>query len=184
MNNTIRIGMLFSLIVLTLLIIFLQRKEPARISGCRGDKIDMSKMLQYGEPVRNIKLADKNGRVFDLNEYHHQPLLLVFVGGKLKNIKVYDDSLRKHIGDYLDRGLNLVYIYRENVQNRLKVTQSLNMDMYYDDDSLSLFTAFRVYDHYSCIILNREHHVVLSTIVVLAPREIAKIIEYKQSDIF
>jgi hypothetical protein len=100
-----------------------------------------------------------------------------------KSLKVYDDSLHKYLEDYFNFDLHLIYICsecKENPKDKLK----LNGTIYCDNDSQSIFAAFKTFGHASCIIISKDHKMVLSTVSLMAPVELAKIIKYKKNSIF
>jgi cytochrome oxidase Cu insertion factor (SCO1/SenC/PrrC family) len=165
------------------IIVNIQKKQFIYNKICSGDLIDMTKMLQYGEKVSNIEFKDKYGNIFDLEKFKNEPLLLFFIKDNLRNIQIFNDSLDKYIGEYSRKGLKYIFINTDRNNNADSANQT-RLNVYYDTDSLSLCKLFKVYNHGSNIILNKDHKVILSTIKVLFPEELLKIIKYKEKDIF
>ncbi len=163
---------------------FANIKGKKQIRVCRGNQIDMTKMLQYGEEVNDIEIVDRLGQLFDLDSFRNKPVLFLFVKDDIKNIRSFNDSLRRHLGDYNERGLNTVFINIGQNKEDAKISKQNDLTVYYDTDSLSLFKSFKVFNHGSNLILNKNHRVVLSTVNVLSPIELAKIMRFKARDIF
>ena len=184
MNNRSRFGLLVLLIALTMMVLLFNRKEPEKFAGCPGNDIDITKMLQYGEQVQNIMKTDRYGQVLDLKNFHNKPLLLVFVKDNIAQIRVFDDSLHKRLNIFIAKGLNIVFINSGGFEKESPIGNHGKSAIYCDTDSMALFNAFKVYKHSSCIILNTNHKVILSTITTVTPGELEKIICYKNAEIF
>lgn len=184
MNNRLRLLLLCLLIALTTMVLLFYRKEPVRIAGCPGNDIDMTKMLQYGEKVQDVRLADRYRHIFDIADFSNKPMLLIFTKDNLPNIHAYEDSLYKHLKIFIANGLEIVIINNGEFQNGYAFSKQGKAKIYCDTDNMALFKAFRVYKHSSCIILNKDHKAILVTVKILLPNELNKIIQYKKAHIF
>lgn len=184
MNNRLRLLLLCLLIALTTMVLLFYRKEPVRIAGCPGSNIDMTKMLQYGEKVQGIRLYDRYNQAFDLTKYREKPILFVFIKDNFSNIQTYHDSLYRHLDIFINRGLEIVFINSGITNESSNLLNPKGITLFYDTDSSAFFNAFKVYKHSSCIILNKNHQVILSTVTALMPLELEKIVRYKEAKIF
>ncbi len=184
MNNRLRFILLVLLIALSSIVLILNRKEPVKRIGCPGNDIDLTKMLQYGEKVQDIKVVDRYGRVFDFGNYRQKPLLFFFIQDDPLNILAFNDSLQKHLSTYLVQGLKIIYVNYGKLKSNDDYMVDKLLDIYCDTNNFEFFTLFKVYNHYACIILNTERTVCLSTISAITPIELKEIIKYKENCIF
>jgi len=172
------------LVFITAILIFANRKALIKDYSYLNNPIDLTKMLQYGDQMGNVKVTDRYGRFFDLDAFHNQPVLLFFIKYNLPNIKALDDSLHKYLKLYFDNGLNIVYVKAGNFCEKRDSPSARGLNVYCDTDSMDLFKAFKVYNHNACIILDKEHRDILATTKMITLVELEKILRYKEPVFF
>jgi len=184
MNNRSRFFLLVLLVALIAILIIANPKEPKNFASFSNNSVDLTKMLQYGEKVQDIRVADRDGHVFDLAALCNKPLLLVFVRDNLENIQAFNDSLHKHLRQHIAKGMSIVFINRCGDLLTSKSYEKGGATVFCDNELSSLFNAFKVNNHSSCIILNKNHKVILSTVSIVRPTDLEKIVHHKETDIF
>jgi hypothetical protein len=181
MNTKLRVALLLLLMLFSSIIILANRKKEKEYNSSSGIQIDLTKMLQFGEHVNEIKLTDRYGRTFNLDDFCNGPILLVFIRKKLQDFKAYEDSLHKCLKVNIAKGLNIVFICFEDFGQNSKRTDLSVPNTFCDTNRMDGFKAFKVYNHSSCIILDKKHNVVLATTRLLTHVELDKIFQYKKS---
>jgi hypothetical protein len=151
---------------------------------CQTAQVDMTQMLQYGESLRDIKSIDKNGRIFNSVNFKGKPVLFIFVKDDRERIYALIDSLQLHLQKYRQMGLTFFIVNHPASYAKANSLNSKETLIFDDTEELPIFKGFKVNNHGSCIILNRKLETVLSTLKVLRPEEVARIVHYKEKDIF
>ncbi len=182
-NKVVRKFIVLAIASITIVSLILKQHSEKKVFNCPGDRIDLNQMLKYGEAINCARITDKYGMLLDMANFSNEPLLVLLVKDYRNNLKAYNDSLHKYLKDYLIKKLHVIYICsecNENPKNKLKFSNTI----YCDNDRNSMFTTFKTFGHTSSIIISKDHKVVLSTVSIMAPNDLAKILKYKESQIF
>lgn len=143
MNTKKKLIILIGVILCLLIFMFLIIKENPRIKGCPGDKLDLTEMLQFNEKVKNIKIKDRYGNIFDLDRYENTPVLFYFVKDNTNKIIIFNDTLKKVFINYIDEGLKIIYINAKQIENVREHFKNSETEIFYDSDSLLIFKALK-----------------------------------------
>jgi len=178
----IRIGLL-------LLIIFSnsaksQNGNTCSSGNCPGDRIDMSKMLQYKETVPDIQLKDRFGKIFNLKNFNNEPILLTILRKDNDKLLNYNQNLETKLKRYIEKGLKLVYVIGGPPMSKSNKKKYKSIDIYFDKESLPIFSAFKINYHDASIILSKEHKTILASVTYLNSGDLEEIIADKEAEIF
>ncbi len=184
MRITSRVLTLTFIIIFSGIFIFVKLKTNKQCTGCSNHKIDITKMLQNGDQLHDLMIGDRFGQIFNMDDYKNKPILFSFVTDNIQNIKIYDDSIKSYLGKYIKDGLIPIYINSSHDIDRHEMQNLSNPRIFFDDDSLNFSKAFKIHKHSSSIILDKNHRVVLSSLGALLPKNLLKILEYKEKEIF
>jgi hypothetical protein len=161
--------------------IYTSIKKTKNQTYLKSELVDITKILKYGEILKNIKLSDRYGSIFDLDDYNVKPILFVFVKFTNEQLNILNKGLCYNLKSYFSRGLNIIYV----TVNKEKIENSKELILFYDTDDHQFFETFKVQKCCGAVILlDKNHRVVLSTPNILSAALIKEILENKVDSLF
>jgi preprotein translocase subunit YajC len=190
MNKTFKI--FFSIIIISIVLLFVfirsNRQEQNVCAVCNNEIPDGNKILQYGEVLGDIKLFDRFGKKFDLNEYKNKPVLMIFGTFSKETIFNKINEINVKLDEFIRRGLDIIYISRKIATDSIINAIHENWDkmkVYFDTDTLTFFKTFKIEKCLgSAILLNKKKKVLLSTLIPITIDQLFNVIYFKGNEIF
>jgi len=173
--------------IITILYIYSNIISQEKNKNCSQIPGDINEIFKYKDLIDSIRLIDRYNNIFDLNDFYNTPLLFLFTRLDEKGLKIHINNIEILFERYIKRGMKIIIINAKNLDFkyiRREYGYQDAINIYIDTDDHLFFKTFRSYLHPSIIILNKNHKVMLSTVVWLPFEQIFKIIENKENEIF
>jgi hypothetical protein len=187
LKNKIKIIIALFLIIITLvfLIFRLQRREYNSETMNVIYQPDLTKILQYGDKLETVRITDRYGNIFDIDDYKNKPILFLFCNANNEHIIKFNDTLKSNIDKYIKTGLQIIYVTTNKNQENTLIKMNSKEKIFYDTDELLFFNQFKISRGCgSTILINKNKTILLSTLTLLPIDIIEEIINNKKDILF